>query len=116
MSLICLNKLGWNVDKVAFEKEVRDICSDPLIRIKNPNWLTLVFNAESSMKFPNVNKIGRILPSVKISSEYPTPCSIICKESFIYTSLLYAFVSWCTRNTYRITPVIPDHLRDERMR
>ncbi|MDI9880903.1 transglycosylase SLT domain-containing protein [Flectobacillus longus] len=60
MSLICLNKLGWNVDKVAFEKEVRDICSDPLIRIKNPNWLTLVFNAESSMKFPNVNRIGAV--------------------------------------------------------
>lgn len=60
MSLIFLNKLDRNVDKQRFEKEVRDICSDPLVRVKNPNWLMLVFNAESNMKFPSVNKIGAV--------------------------------------------------------
>lgn len=48
--LLYLNNIPINIAQKDFEAEVRSICSDPKIKIVNPNWLMLCFHAESGIK------------------------------------------------------------------
>lgn len=61
MSLVYINKVPASL-RNAFESEVRAICSD--LKIKNPDWLMVVIQAESnfvaSAKSPNSTAVGLI--------------------------------------------------------
>ena len=55
--LLYLDKIPSNIVKADFEAEVRSICADTSIKIKNPNWLMLIMFAESDLRLVT-NGIG----------------------------------------------------------